>query len=79
MTTLAYQLIAAAEREDIGLDDEPKPGEVVKFSACSCDDGEHRYADRDGWQDTRQSAASDLLGLKRTDAHLVRRTVAVVR
>ena len=79
MTTLAYQLIAAAEREDIGLDDEPQPGEVIRFSACSCDTGEHGFADRDGWQETRLSAHDDLLGLKRTDAHLVRRTVAVVR
>ena len=80
MSTLDYQLVKAQEREDIGLDDEPQPGEVIRFSACVCDDGRHGYPDRDGWCKSRRKAYKHLRRLNRgTDAHLVRRTVAVVR
>jgi len=79
MPTLNYQLIAAAEREDIGLDDEPRAGEVIRFSACMCDDGRHGFADRDGWRKKRRKANKDLIRINRPDAHLVRRTTAVVR
>ena len=79
MTSLGKQLIYAAEREDIGLDDEPKPGECIRFSACVCDDGRHGYPDRDGWRKAKSDAYTDVLDMARQDAHLIRRTVAVVR